>query len=337
MGFIFLIDFFSMEYLTDFNVFKSSEPDIIETVIAGYTSPFKMEIGRETNGFGANLNMAKVHKLDFAHSTFGDLDITWSSDGESEDAYILFVPTSGGGQITHQKQSWEFSSNAGFIWDLAQTISASQQNFHSFSLTLSKDKLANHARALGGPHCALAGAVLDPMIDFTLPAGMLFKNTIKTVAELLDGPFDHANNELVMSQYSDLLLTQVLTQFSPSIRQELNGGMSSFILPKHIKRARDYIHAHIADKLDMAILSQVSNCSYRTLQRGFMSAFNLTPVQYIRRVRLHSVKNEINLARPDITVSSIARKWGFLHMGRFSNEFYKEFGYHPKEHRQKKL
>ncbi|WP_417794478.1 AraC family transcriptional regulator [Terasakiella pusilla] len=324
-----------MEYLSSFNVFKSSDPDTIETVIASYTSPFKMGISRKSTGFNANLNMTKVHKLDFAHSTFGDPEIEWSSKGESDNSYIFFIPTSGGGEVTHQKQNWEFSSSTGVVWDMAHDISASQQSFHSFSLTLSKEKLAAHASALGGPQCGMTGVMLDPMVNLASPAGMLFKNTIKSVADALDGPAGNTINDLVLSQYSDLILTQILTQFSPIVRRELNGPVSSYILPKNIKLARDYIHSHISEKLDMMILSQVSNCSYRTLQRGFMSAFNLTPIQYIRKVRLQFVKNEINLAGPEITISAIARKWGFGHLGRFANEFHKEFGYHPREHRKR--
>ncbi|NVJ90603.1 MAG: helix-turn-helix transcriptional regulator, partial [Methylocystaceae bacterium] len=90
-------------------------------------------------------------------------------------------------------------------------------------------------------------------------------------------------------------------------------------------------HAHASEKLDMAILSKVAECSYRTLQRGFMSAFGVTPIQYIRKVRLQSVYNEIKYAPETVPVSSIARKWGFAHMGRFAQEYQKEFGVYPKD------
>lgn len=325
-----------MEYLSKYTVMESTDVGEVEAMVASFSTPFKMKVTGPETGFNARVNFAKLHDLDLVHSTFGDPRIDWYSEGDNEESYFFFIPTKGGGEISHRNRQWEFSENKGVIRDMGLEASAFQKNFHSFVMTLPKERLASHARALGGEHCALGGVIFDPEADLSTPGGQLLANTIKSVAQALDGPLAEINhNELIMAQYSDLILTQILTQLSNTSQEELNGQAASYIVPRHIKRARDYIHAHIAEKLDMAVLADVSGCSYRTLQRGFMSAFGVSPLQYIRKVRLKAVYDEINFSSEVSTVSSIARKWGFSHMGRFAQEYQKEFGIYPKDHREK--
>jgi len=78
-------------------------------------------------------------------------------------------------------------------------------------------------------------------------------------------------------------------------------------------------------------LAEVAGCSYRTLQRGFLDAFDATPQQYIRKIRLIEVRRELLSSGPKDNVANIARRWGFAHMGRFAQEYAKEFGEFPSE------
>jgi transcriptional regulator GlxA family with amidase domain len=44
-----------------------------------------------------------------------------------------------------------------------------------------------------------------------------------------------------------------------------------------------------------------------------------TPLEYLRRVRLHHAHLELRTVDPSVTtVAEIARKWGFGHAGRFA-------------------
>ncbi|NVJ93595.1 MAG: hypothetical protein HWE34_18160, partial [Methylocystaceae bacterium] len=165
---------------------ESSDLNEVEAMVAGFSTPFKLDVKGPRDGFNARVNMAKVHDLDFVHSTFGNPRIDWYSEGDNEDNYFFFIPTEGGGEITHQNKQWEFSQKTGVIRDMGREASAFQKNFHSFVMTLSKERLTSHARALVGPHCAMAGATLDPIADLSSPEGGLFTNTLKTIAGALD-------------------------------------------------------------------------------------------------------------------------------------------------------
>ena len=60
----------------------------------------------------------------------------------------------------------------------------------------------------------------------------------------------------------------------------------------------------------------------------------MTPLAYLRRVRLDAVYSTLREATPaDGTVADIARRAGFTHIGRFTEQFRIEFGMTPRQAR----
>lgn len=95
--------------------------------------------------------------------------------------------------------------------------------------------------------------------------------------------------------------------------------------PKRIlaaKRAIDYLQAHACELPDIATLCQVTGVSERSLQSGFAQYLGVTPVQYIRLIRLNAARRELISARGSCErVSNIALRWGFIEFGRFSRDY----------------
>lgn len=59
--------------------------------------------------------------------------------------------------------------------------------------------------------------------------------------------------------------------------------------------------------------------SVRSLQEGFRRSLDTTPMAYLRRLRLERVHAELIAAAPGaVTVSEVALRWGFAHLGRFA-------------------
>jgi transcriptional regulator GlxA family with amidase domain len=54
-----------------------------------------------------------------------------------------------------------------------------------------------------------------------------------------------------------------------------------------------------------------------------------SPTAHLRRVRLDRVRAELSAARPGTTVSDVAYRWGFTHLGRFAGAYAKRFGEPP--------
>jgi len=214
---------------------------------------------------------------------------------------------------------------------MALPTSVSEQDFASFIMPLSKEKLKAHARSLVGDEANLMELSFDPSIDLTAPGGAVVRNTIHYIADTLDGPLRELKNPIISAQLEDMLLTQLLTLLPNSFQDVLSGRLVTPVLPYHIKRARDYIYANLGEPIALADLAAVAGCGYRTLQAAFNEAYGMSPMSYLRRIRLQKAHAEFLSGIKSGTISEIAQKWGFVHMGRFAQSYAREFGERPSE------
>jgi AraC-like DNA-binding protein len=70
--------------------------------------------------------------------------------------------------------------------------------------------------------------------------------------------------------------------------------------------------------------------SQRSLQAAFRREHDITAIDYLRRVRLDRVQEELRKSDPGrATVAEVAQRWGFAHLGRFSASYTNRFGEYP--------
>jgi len=71
--------------------------------------------------------------------------------------------------------------------------------------------------------------------------------------------------------------------------------------------------------------------SRRKLQYCFQETLGISPVTYLRIIRLNSVHRELLTLDSTKQVQNIATKWGFLHLSRFANDYKQLFGERPSD------
>ncbi|OIH94016.1 MULTISPECIES: AraC family transcriptional regulator [unclassified Curtobacterium] len=117
----------------------------------------------------------------------------------------------------------------------------------------------------------------------------------------------------------------------PPRRDDLPDELS---LPRNaqLRAAVEYIHAHAAETVTIAELSAVAGLSVRSVQESFRRVFDVTPLAYLRDVRLDRVRAELLELDPQAgVIGDVARRWGFAHLGRFSASYAARFGEYPKQ------
>lgn len=98
--------------------------------------------------------------------------------------------------------------------------------------------------------------------------------------------------------------------------------------------AEDYIDAHLAESISLAVLARHAGISPRSLQRLFRRVLGTTPVGYIRMRRLNAVQQALmDDTVPGKNITSAALACGFGHLGRFAAEYRTYFGLLPSEAR----
>ena len=95
---------------------------------------------------------------------------------------------------------------------------------------------------------------------------------------------------------------------------------------------QEFALERISDRLYMSDLCEVAGVSERTLQYAFREVMQMSPLAYLRTLRLHRVRHELrNSKTPASTVTESALKWGFWHFGEFSRVYRECFGELPSQ------
>ena len=105
-------------------------------------------------------------------------------------------------------------------------------------------------------------------------------------------------------------------------------------LPRNarLRAAVEHIHAHAAEDVTVGELSAVAGLSVRSVQESFRRVFDVSPLTYLRQVRLDRVRADLLSTDPQAgAVGDVARRWGFTHLGRFSAAYHQRFGEYPKQ------
>ena len=100
-------------------------------------------------------------------------------------------------------------------------------------------------------------------------------------------------------------------------------------LPQHVKRALDHMRSNVAEKMTLSGLACSCGTPQRTLLKGFKTFVGLSPLAYLRRLRLNQARSALLQAGCEVIISEIATSCGFTHLGRFATEYRRAFGESP--------
>jgi AraC-like DNA-binding protein len=99
-----------------------------------------------------------------------------------------------------------------------------------------------------------------------------------------------------------------------------------------VQAAVDFIDTHAHEPITVTDIADAAGLSVRGLQDSFQRVLDHTPMAYVREVRLSQAHAELRASDPATTsVADIARRWGFVHMGRFSSNYAARYGQYPRK------
>src|SRR5574344_965881 len=99
-----------------------------------------------------------------------------------------------------------------------------------------------------------------------------------------------------------------------------------------VKRMKEYIKAHLFEEITSSDLANAAFYSPWHSYRLFREIMNMTPSDYIRRLRLST--SAIRLRDEKVKIIDVAYDCGFDSVDGFQRAFLKEFGTNPKEYAQ---
>lgn len=165
-----------------------------------------------------------------------------------------------------------------------------------------------------GPHNRLLGAPLR------LDRGPLVALAARMYAELRHrGPG------------SDLVLEGLGLEFLGLLDRQA-APMTTRVLPRWLRAARDWIHAHHAEPLSLSTLAATAGVDASHFARAFRRWFGCSAGTYVRHLRLQHVAEQ--LAASDRPLVELAHAAGFCDQSHLTNAFKRQYGLTPAQYRK---
>ncbi|WP_412740610.1 AraC family transcriptional regulator [Krasilnikovia sp. MM14-A1259] len=166
------------------------------------------------------------------------------------------------------------------------------------------------------------------MTPMTPALGRYFRAAMQHIHAQVQQPDTALAHPLVLAGAIDMIAGAALATFPYACGQSSRSGAQAAA----VRRAVAFMEANPARPLTMADIAAAAGISVRALQQGFQRQLDTTPLLYLRRVRLSHVHEDLQAADPanGDEVSSIARRWGFGHLGRFAAYYRAAYGLSPR-------
>ncbi|MFJ8782054.1 MULTISPECIES: AraC family transcriptional regulator [unclassified Streptomyces] len=109
------------------------------------------------------------------------------------------------------------------------------------------------------------------------------------------------------------------------------GGRPGSVLPRGLRKVMELVEREPEAELSMAVLAAAAALSPRTLQEGFRRHLDMTPMEFVRDVRMARAHEALAQADPHsgTNVAHIAYQWGFANLGRFARDYRRRYGQLP--------
>ncbi|KFU78008.1 Helix-turn-helix domain-containing protein [Amycolatopsis lurida] len=153
--------------------------------------------------------------------------------------------------------------------------------------------------------------------------------TVEYVAGLFSEP-GAGSGPLVLGAAGRLMAAMALDTFTTGAGEDRPCDRRDAV-PETVCRAVAFLEANPDLDLGIADIARACRVSVRALQLAFRRHLDITPMAYLRRVRLDLARAELRAAAPGdgTTVTGVAAKWGFLDGSRFSAQYRAAFGEPP--------
>ena len=163
-------------------------------------------------------------------------------------------------------------------------------------------------------------------LSTTSPAASWFAR-IEALFDTPDLPgFERANREFEERLFEDLLVA-----VAPPERLAPGAHCR-----RGARRAEAFIQEHWRKSISLADLCRAASVPERALRQGFGELYGVSPMAYLRTVRMHAAREELRRTERERLISEVALGCGFPHFGRFSVDYRRTFGQTPSETRNRR-
>jgi len=314
--------------LDSFPLIRSRSADEARQRVGDVFSPHRLELRGDSRGLDVRHNRVALGQSAINVLHYGaEVEI---DPGERGDFYLVQLPLSGHAQV--RSGGDEVAVDEAVLSVLRPRVPSRMRWSRDCTMLLlqAPSRLVHGHVGLGEPppRMALARRRQEPEVAAWCQALLdLTRNIDCFGAQWLAHPSAVAAIEgFLLTAFSCLLTEPGPASASASARAPADA--------RSLRRAKDYIHAHLDRPLVLADIARQACVSPRTLELVFKRHGEASPLAYARHQRLNAAHAALRaLAREgrSASVTDVALAHGFVHLGRFSAQYRAQFGCLPSQ------
>jgi AraC-like DNA-binding protein len=270
-------------------------------------------------------------------AAFGDLSLsllTYGADVEIDpgafDRFLTIqIPVSGWARLRLDDEDIVFRAGEGVIITPDRrcrlTYSA---DCRQLILRVSRDALERAAEKWMGARIRSADVAFPTRLVLDGGAGAAWAALIRYLASccpVAEAPLLAAK---LGPRLEDLVVDHLLAWQPNRIADRIAAGPP--LIPRHVRRAEELMRADTSSPLTLPDIAAYAGVSIRSLSQGFQQFRGVTPMAMMRAIRLDRVRADLLQAQDGVSVTDIATRHGFSHLGRFAGFYRKRFGETPR-------
>jgi len=312
--------------LARYSLFESHDLDEARERVAQVFCPHRLDmIGRGT--FDACHNHVAGNRLSLNFIQYGAK--TLIAPGELKDFYLLQIPLSGGAAISNGSQSYySCSEKAAVLNPHLPTTMIWDEGCRQVLVRIEREALQDHLSQLLGSSVDKPLTFSGPL-DLTSDAGAALRGLVMHLVQEADtGRTLLSSGGLLARQLEGVILSGILEAGQHNYAKYLRPTRSA-AAPRHVRRAEEFVRGNLDSPITLEDIARAAGVTSRSLQLGFRNFRNTSPMTLLRDERLRRVHEELMAGAPGASVTEVATRWGFSHLGRFSQIYKARYGQSP--------
>jgi AraC-like DNA-binding protein len=308
---------------------QDKQAESVFEFMAGIWGPHRLDIFHTSDlSFSYIGNASPSANLTFGYLEYGtDVGVNNPADFEH---YVVNLPLRGRLAVTFDdRKVWSTPQRAILLSPGKQISLDIERDWRSVFITISSRIMELALSQLIGQRVKRP-LVFDVEMPMNTGASASWWRTaehylkeITTEGSMLLHP--HVAKELELSLVRALLITHQ-SNYSDEIAKNLPEMM-----PIYLQKAVRFIEENYQEGIHLDSLRKVTEVSADKLCSGFKEFSGVTPMGYLKKIRLMKAREQFMTLELGKTVSTVAFEVGFNHLGRFSVEYRSAFGESPKE------
>jgi AraC-like DNA-binding protein len=270
-------------------------------------------------------------RTDIGSFAIDDVDMAGDLSAEAEPLDRVIAVWATHGRTTYQSDGLDAEASAGDIALVAQPSHAHAahcKDLRIITVVMEPSLLAGVATGVPAPQ-AQTPVRFRSLRPVDAAAEQLWRRTVGYVKNDVLGN-DVKATPLVLAQAGRLLAAVTLSTFPNIAIPDVRPVDRTDHRPVLLRRAIEYMESNAANDIAIADIADAIHVTPRAVQYMFRRHLDTTPLQYLRRLRLHYAHQDLTAAdRRRDTVTSIAARWGFVHTGRFAVQYRQTYGRSP--------